>query len=137
GVLPVPLSQLKSCAPVVRNAAIYHRAVALTYEQFRYSFTNAIDENEAHRLYDTYAVPGSSTFVFQGASANLNPWTEDRVDKKNPARGPLLLIAGEKDHTVTPAVVTAEYKLQQHHAAVTEFHEMPNRGHSRPLTAAA
>ena len=74
GVLPVPLSQLKSCAPVVRNAAIYHRAVALTYEQFRYGFANAIDENEAHELYDTYAVPGSSTFIFQGASANLNPW---------------------------------------------------------------
>ena len=130
GVLPLPLSQLKSGAPVLSNPANYHRAVSMTFEQFRYGFANAVDENEAHELYDKYAVPGSGTFVFQGASANLNPWTEDRVNTKNPVRGPLLLIAGEKDHTVPLAVVKAEYKLQQHNPAVTEFHEMPNRGHT-------
>ena len=89
-----------------------------------------ISEDEAHQLYDTYAVPGSGTFVFQGASANLNPWTEGRVNTKNPARGPLLLIAGEQDHTVPLAVVTAEYKLQQRNPAVTEFREIAGRGHS-------
>jgi pimeloyl-ACP methyl ester carboxylesterase len=130
GVLPLPLSQLKSGAPVLSNPANYHRAVALTYEQFRYGFANVVDENEAHDLYKKYAVPGSGTFVFQGAAANLNPWTEDRVNTKNPERGPLLLIAGEKDHTVPLAVVKAEYKLQQRNPGVTEFHEMPNRGHS-------
>ena len=130
GVLPVPLPQIKSGAAVLSNPLNYHRAVALTYEQFRYGFTNAVDENEAHQLYDTYAVPGSGMFIFQGASANLNPWTEDRVNTKNPSRGPLLLIAGEQDHTVPLAVVKAEYKLQQHNPGVTEFHEIPNRGHS-------
>jgi pimeloyl-ACP methyl ester carboxylesterase len=130
GVLPVPLPQIKSGAAALSNPLNYHRAVSLTYEQFRYGFTNAVDENEAHQLYDTYAVPGSGMFVFQGASANLNPWTEDRVNTKNPTRGPLLLIAGEQDHTVPLAVVKAEYKLQQHNPGVTEFHEMPNRGHS-------
>ncbi len=130
GVLPLPLSELKAVTPVVRNPLNYHRAVVLTYEQFRYGFANAVDENEAHQLYDKYAVPGSGTFVFQGASANLNPWTEDRVNTRNPARDPLLLIVGEKDHTVPLAVVSGEYKLQQHNPAVTEFHEMPHRGHS-------
>jgi pimeloyl-ACP methyl ester carboxylesterase len=130
GVLPLPLSQLKSGAPALSNPANYHRAVSMTYEQFRYGFANAVDENEAHELYDKYAVPGSGTFIFQGASANLNPWTEDRVNTKNPARGPLLLIAGEKDHTVPLTVVKAEYKLQQRNPAVTEFHDMPNRGHT-------
>jgi non-heme chloroperoxidase len=130
GVLPLPLSQLKSGAPVLSNPANYHRAVALTYEQFRYGFANALEEEEAHQLYDMYAVPGSGTFVFQGAAANLNPWTEDRVNTRNPARGPLLLIAGEQDHTVPLAVVTAEYKLQQRNPAVTEFHAFPGRGHS-------
>ena len=130
GVLPLPLSELKSGAPVLSNPANYHRAVALSYEQFRYGFANALDENEAHQLYDRYAVPGSGTFVFQGAAANLNPWTEDRVNTKNPARGPLLLIAGEQDHTVPLAVVTAEYKLQQRNPAATEFREIAGRGHS-------
>jgi non-heme chloroperoxidase len=130
GVLPLPLSELKSGSPVLRNPLNYHRAVALTYEQFRYGFANALSEDEAHQLYDTYAVPGSGMFVFQGAAANLNPWTEDRVNTKNPERGPLLLIAGEQDHTVPLAVVRAEYKLQQNNPAVTEFHEFPGRGHS-------
>jgi pimeloyl-ACP methyl ester carboxylesterase len=130
GVLPVPLPQLKSGAAVLSNPANYHRAVALSYEQFRYGFTNAVDENEAHQLYDKYAVPGSGTFVFQGASANLNPWTEDRVNTRNPERGPLLLIAGGQDHTVPLAVVKAEYKLQQRNPGVTEFHEFADRGHS-------
>src|SRR5215471_5672452 len=130
GVLPVPLSELKSGAPVLRNPANYHRAVALTYEQFRYGFANALSEDEAHELYDRYAVPGSGTPLFQAVAANLNPWTEDRVNTRNPERGPLLLIAGEKDHTVPLAVAKAEYKLQQHNPAVTEFREIPGRGHS-------
>jgi non-heme chloroperoxidase len=130
GVLPIPIPQLKSGAPVLSNPANYHRAVSLTYEQFRYGFTNVLEEEEAHQLYERYAVPGSGTPVFQAAAANLNPWTEDRVNTKNPQRGPLLLIAGENDHTVPLTVVAAAYKLQQHNSAVTEFHEMPGRGHS-------
>src|SRR5260221_2933613 len=130
GVLPLPLSELKSSAPVLSNPANYHRAFALTYEQFRYGFANALEEDEAHALYDRFAVPGSGTPVFQVAAANLNPWTEDQLNTKNPARGPLLLIAGEKDHTVPLTVVTAAYKLQQNNPAVTELREMPNRGHS-------
>lgn len=130
GVLPVPLSELKSGAPVLSNPANYHRAVALTYEQFRYGFTNALSEEEARQLYDRYAVPGSGTPVFQAAAANLNPWTEDQVNTRNPERGPLLLIAGEQDHTVPLAVVKAAYKLQQHNPSVTQFRELPGRGHS-------
>jgi pimeloyl-ACP methyl ester carboxylesterase len=130
GVLPLPLSELKSGSPVLRNPANYHRAVALTYEQFRYGFANALEEDEAHQLYDRFAVPGSGTPLFQSAAANLNPWTEDRVNTQNPERGPLLLIAGEKDHTVPLTVVAAAYTLQQNNPAVTEFREIPGRGHS-------
>jgi non-heme chloroperoxidase len=130
GVLPLPLSAIKSSSAVLGNPLNYTRAVPLTYEQFRYAFANAVDEKEAHELYEKYAVPGSGTAVFQAAAANLNPWTEDQVNTKNPKRGPLLLIAGEQDHTVPLAVVTAAYQLQQHNPAVTEFRAIPNRGHS-------
>ena len=130
GVLPLPLSAIKSSSAVLGNPLNYSRAVPLTYEQFRYAFANAVDENEAHELYETYSVPGSGTPVFQAAAANLNPWTEDQVNTKNPQRGPLLLIAGEQDHTVPLAVATAAYTLQQHNPAVTEFRAIPNRGHS-------
>ena len=88
GVLPLPISALRSAAPVLRNPANHHRAVPLTYEQFQYAFANAVDENEAKELYETYAVPGPGTPIFQAASANLNPWTEVKVKTKNPKRGP-------------------------------------------------
>ncbi len=130
GVLPVPLSELKVGAPVLSNPANYHRAVSLTYKQFRYDFANMVEEDEAHELYETYAVPGSGTPLFQAVAANLNPWTEDQVNTKNPERGPLLLIAGEKDHTAPLAIVTASYKRQKANPGVTEFHEFPGRGHS-------
>ena len=34
----------------------------------------------------------------QMGNANFNPWTEAKVNTKNPDRGPLLIIEGEKDH---------------------------------------
>src|SRR3954447_26902160 len=130
GVLPLPISALKSAAPVLANPANHGRAVPLTYEQFRYGFANAVSEEEAHELYETFAVPASGTPLFQAAAANLNPWTEAKVDTKNPDRGPLLLLEGELDHTVPWAVAIASYKKQRRNAGVTEIAEVKGRGHS-------
>jgi non-heme chloroperoxidase len=129
GVLPLPISALKSAAPVLANPANHGRAVPLTYEQFRYGFANAVSEEEAKELFETFAVPASGKPLFQAATANLNPWTEAKVDTKNPDRGPLLLIAGEKDNTAPWAITNASYKKQKQNEAVTEIVEMPNRGH--------
>jgi non-heme chloroperoxidase len=130
GVLPLPISALKSASPVLTNPANYSRAVPLTYEQFRYGFANAVDETEAHQLYETFAVPASGKPLFQAAAANLNPWTEAKVDSKNPERGPLLIISGEKDNTVPRSIAEASYKRQKRNEGVTEFVEMPGRGHA-------
>jgi non-heme chloroperoxidase len=133
GVLPLPISALKSSRPVLGNPANRNRAVPLTYDQFRYGFANAVDEDEAKELYDTYAVPASGAPLFQAATANLNPWTEAKVDTKNPDRGPLLIISGEKDHTVPWAIANASYKKQKRNDGVTEIVEMPNRGHAMTI----
>jgi non-heme chloroperoxidase len=130
GVLPLPISELRSSAPVLRNPANRNRAVPLTFEQFRFAFANAVGEEEAKELYDTYAVPAPGAPLFQAAAANLNPWTEAKVDTKNPARGPLLILSGEKDNTVPWAVANASYKRQKRNDAVTEIKPMPNRGHA-------
>jgi len=130
GVLPLPLSALKSAWPVLGNPANRNRAVPLTYEQFRYAFANAVTEEEAKQLYETYAVPASGAPLFQAATANLNPWTEVKVDTDNPDRGPLLIISGEKDHTVPWAIANASYKQQKDNPGVTEIVEIPNRGHA-------
>jgi pimeloyl-ACP methyl ester carboxylesterase len=130
GVLPLPLSTLKVAGPFLLNPRNRGRAITLTFEQFKYGWTNALDEDEAKRLYDTYHVAGSGIALAQMANANLNPWTESRVDTKNPDRGPLLIIDGERDHTVPWAIANAAYKRQKRNPAVTEIVKMPNRGHS-------
>jgi non-heme chloroperoxidase len=130
GVLPLPISALKSGSPVLGNPANRNRAVPLTYEQFRYAFANAVSEEEAKQLYETYAVPASGKPLFQAAAANLNPWTEAKVDTNNPDRGPLLIISGEKDHTVPWAIANASYQQQQGNQGVTEIVEIKNRGHA-------
>jgi pimeloyl-ACP methyl ester carboxylesterase len=129
GILVLPLSQLKAASPLL-NPLHAGKAVPLTFEQFQYAFANELEEAEARQLYEAYAVPAPSTPLFQGALANLNPWTEDKVDTGNPDRGPLLIIAGEKDHTVPAVVSEAAYKRQQKNAGVTEYRVMPGRGHS-------
>jgi pimeloyl-ACP methyl ester carboxylesterase len=130
GVLPLPISALKSSRPVLANPANRNRAVPLTYEQFRFAFANAVSEEEAKELYDSFAVPASGAPLFQAATANLNPWTEAKVNSKNPDRGPLLIISGEKDNTVPWAIANASYKKHKRNDAVTEIVEIPNRGHA-------
>lgn len=135
GVLPLPLSALKSASPVLANPLNAGRAVPLTFEQFRYAFGNALSEDEARPLYETYAVPAPGKPLFQAAAANLNPWTEDKVDTENPERGPLLILSGELDHTVPPAVSEAAYARQQRNPGITEYRQMPGRGHSLTIDA--
>jgi pimeloyl-ACP methyl ester carboxylesterase len=130
GVLPLPISALRVASVVVGNPANYNRAVPLTYDQFRYGFANVVSEAEARELYEEFAVPASGVPLFQASAANLNPWTEAKVDTETPSRGPMLLISGEKDHTVPHSITHASYKLQARNQGVTEFTEIENRGHS-------
>jgi pimeloyl-ACP methyl ester carboxylesterase len=130
GVLPLPLPALRSTLPVLRNPLNRGRAISLTYDQYRYGWANALDEEEAKQLHETFHVPAPGAPIFQAAMANLNPWTEAKVDSRNPERGPLLIVDGEKDHSVPPAMTSASYKKQRRNEGVTEFVQVPNRGHS-------
>ena len=129
GVLPLPISALRSGSPILKNSLNRGRAVPLTYEQFRYAFANAVPEDEARELFDTHAVPAPGEPLFQAAFANFNPWTEDKVDTRNPDRGPLLILDGELDHTVPWAIANASYKLQKRNP-ITEVAKVAGRGHS-------
>ena len=130
GVLPLPISALRAAKPVLENPLNRHRAIPLTYDQFRFAFANAISDDEAKELFQTFAVPAPGAPLFQAAAANLNPWTEAKVDTENPDRGPMLIISGEKDHTVPRAISDATFHRQQRNKAVTEFVEIANRGHA-------
>ena len=130
GVLPLPASVLKGVGPFLVNPLTRGRAITLTFGQFTYSWANALEEKEAKELYDRYHVAGSGIALAQMGNANLNPRTEAKADTKNPDRGALLIIDGEKDHTVPWAIANAAYHRQRRNPAVTEIVKIPNRGHA-------
>ncbi len=130
GVLPLPFSVLKVAGRFLVNPLTRRRAITLTFDQFKYGWANALDEKEAKALYEEFHVAASGISLAEMGNANLNPWTEARVNTKNPERGPLLIIDGEKDHTVPWAIAHAAYKRQRRNPALTEIVKMPNRGHA-------
>ena len=129
GVTKLPFSTLKSAFPVLRSPSNNHRAVALTAEQFHYAFTNTMSRADSDEVYNRYAVPGPGRVLWQGALANFNPHSPDRVDFHNDDRAPLLFIAGGADHVVPATVDRQTAKRQSKSEAVTEYREFPGRSH--------
>jgi alpha-beta hydrolase superfamily lysophospholipase len=130
GVLPLPVSTLRVSAPILRNPLNRSKAITLTLDQFKYGWGNALSDEETKQLYETYHVAAPAVALMQMANANINPWTEAKLDPKNPDRGPLLIMDGEKDHTVPFAIANASYKRQRANESPTEIKTIPNRGHS-------
>ena len=130
GVLPLPLSALRSTLPVFKNPANKHKSVTLTAEQFRYAFGNALSDEESDALYQRWTIPAPGRPLFEAAAANFNPHASTKVDTHNSSRGPLLLMSGGKDHTVPESVVRATLAQYRHSAAVTDIIDFPDRGHS-------
>jgi len=130
GVLPLPLSALHSTLPVFKNPANLHRAVSLTAEQFRFSFGNAVSQQESDTLFEHWTIPAPGKPLFEAASANFSLHSPAKVNTGNQDRGPLLLIAGGKDHTVPEVITKATAKQYRRSAAVTDLIEFPDRGHS-------
>ncbi len=130
GVLPLPLSALRATLPVFKNPANKHRAVSLNAEQFRYSFGNAVSEEESQELFDKWTIPAPGKPLFEAAAANFSLHSPAAVDTRNETRGPLLLVMGGQDHTVPEAVTKSTLKQYKHSEAVTDLIEFDDRGHS-------
>ncbi len=130
GVWQLPFSALKASLPVLGNPFNLNKAVSLTHKQFRYAFTNAIEEDESKLLYENYAVPSPAKPLFQVAFATFNPGAQNKVNTANSTRGPLLIIAGEKDHIVPPVLSKATFSKYKKSSAITELKMFANRGHS-------
>jgi pimeloyl-ACP methyl ester carboxylesterase len=130
GVLSLPVSALRVAGIALKNPANRNRSVALTQEEFHYGFGNALTEEESAALWTQWAIPSPGRPLFEAALANFVPHSPAAVDTRNPDRGPLLLTAGGKDHTVPEAVTKSEAKLYRKSTAETDYIEFPDRGHS-------
>jgi len=133
GILFLPVSSLRVASIALRDPRNRNRAVALTREQFRYGFGNALTQAESDELYDHWAIPSPGKPLFEAATANLSPGSPAKVDTANASRGPLLLTAGGKDHTVPASITRATRKLYHRSPAVTDYREFPDRGHTLAL----
>ena len=133
GVKPLPFAQLRSGFPVLSKPGNKKRAVSLTMKQFRYGFGNAVTEQESGELYERWTIPGPGKPLFEASVANFKKASPAGVDTKTSDRGPLLIVAGGKDHTVPEVVVKAAFKLYAKSSAITDFHAFPDRGHSLVL----
>lgn len=130
GVKPLPFAQLRSGSPVLSNPANKKRAVSLTAKQFQYGFGNAIDKDASDALYNRWTIPSPGRPLFEAAFANFHKDSPAKVNTDITNRGPLLLISGQKDHTVPDVVTRAAYKMYGDSTAVTDLKQFPDRGHS-------
>jgi len=130
GVIYLPPSALRVASIALRNPANKNKAVALTPEQFRYGFGNALPARECAELYERWTVPSPGKPLFEAAAANLSPRSPAKVDTGNKTRGPLLLTSGGHDHTVPAAITRATRRLYHKSPAITDLREFNDRGHS-------
>jgi pimeloyl-ACP methyl ester carboxylesterase len=111
GVKVVPLSQIKSTFPVLKNPANRHKAVGFTHEQWHYAFTNTFSEEKSRALYERYHIPASGQIFWGSALANIHPGRDDNyVNYKNDDRAPLLFISGSEDHLMPPKIQRSNAK---------------------------
>lgn len=130
GVYSLPPSSLRVSSVALRNPANRNRAVALSASEFRYGFGNELSGRESEELYQKWAIPSPGRPLFEAALANFSPNSPAKVDTRNDKRGPLLVTAAQKDHTVPPAISHSTVRLYRHSSAVTDFQQFPGRGHS-------
>ncbi|MCY1083372.1 alpha/beta hydrolase [Archangium lansingense] len=127
GVLRVPLTQVRSTFPVLKNPANVKRAVPFTHEEFHYAFTNTLSEEESREAYERYAVAAPGRILFEGATINLNPNTAAKVDFHKEDRAPLFFIAGEHDH-IMPAALNRD-NARKYRSGIVAFREFAGRDH--------
>jgi pimeloyl-ACP methyl ester carboxylesterase len=133
GVATVPLSQVKSTFPVLKNPANIHKAVGFDFDQWKYAFTNTFPEDEARRTYERYAIPAPGGIVWRGVLANFQPGHQDAwVDYHNDNRAPLLFISASEDHIMPPSVQRSNAKHYKSSKTVTDIKEYEGFSHLLP-----
>jgi pimeloyl-ACP methyl ester carboxylesterase len=130
GVKVLPFAQLRSGLPVLGNPANKKRTVSLTAKQFRYSFGNALTEEESDALHEQWTIAGPGRPLFEDAGANFSRNSPAAVDSHHAVRGPLLLVSGTEDHTVPQSVTDAVAKLYRDNPSTTDYQQVEGRGHS-------
>jgi pimeloyl-ACP methyl ester carboxylesterase len=125
GVFATQLSVFRANLPVLLQPGASNGVVRMTYPQFRYAFVNTLSEAAARDAYDAHVIPETGRIFFQAALGTAAVG----VNFANSKRGPLLLVAGERDHVVAAGLNHTNYRKYAGSKARTDFKEFPGRAH--------
>jgi pimeloyl-ACP methyl ester carboxylesterase len=126
----VPVSQIRSLFPFLKNPSNRHKAVGFTPEQWHYAFTNTQSREESDEVYERYHIPASGRLVWVGPLSNFTPGhQENYVNFSNEDRAPLLFISGSEDNIMPPAVNQSNVKHYRHAKSITDYKEFEGCSH--------
>ena len=129
GIVALPPSTLRSALPGLKNPFDPDGLAPLSHKQFQYRFTNTISEEESDRIYAEQYIPGTNRAFVEAAYANVHRQSPAAVNFTNPARPPLLVIAGSEDHISPLSLNRKLLKLQSKAPSATELKEYQGRPH--------
>jgi non-heme chloroperoxidase len=131
GVPVTPPATLWTGTPILSNPFGINGAKPLSKRHFHFTFGNDLDRAASDRLWEEYAVNSYNRVLFQGVAGAVSGKGPTKVDFGRAERAPLLLIAGEIDHVVPPAIVKAIYAkyLAAPSRATVEYVQYAGRTH--------
>ena len=132
GVTALPLSTLWTGTPILSNPFGRNGAKPLSKRHFHFTFGNDLPRSESDELWEQYAVNSYNRVFFEGVTSVLNEkGGVTHVDYTRADRAPLLILTGEIDHVVPPAIGKAIVKkyTSTGSPAIVEYKEFPGRTH--------
>jgi len=132
GITTLPLSTVRTAFPILRNPFNRNGASPITKAHFHFTFGNDLTRAESDRLWEEFAVNSYNRVFFEGVAGAFNErGGVSHVDYGRTDRAPLLIITGEIDHVVPPAIgkaILAKY-AKSGSPAVVEYREFLGRTH--------
>jgi non-heme chloroperoxidase len=132
GITTLPASTLWTGTPILSNPFAKNGAKPLSKGHFHFTFGNDLDREASDRLWEEFAVNSYNRVFFEGVAGAFNEkGGVSHVDYGRTDRASLLVITGEIDHVVPPAIGKAIVK--KYHAtgspAIVEYREFAGRTH--------
>ena len=94
----------------------------MSFDQWKYAFTNGMDCDAQKEAYYQFAIPESKLIVRDTITKVA------KVNFENP-HAPLLLTSGSDDHTIPASLNYANYRKYKKSNSTTDYKEFKGRNH--------
>ncbi len=122
GVFTFKLSFLKAGWGPLGFFTSARRSFLMSFEQWKYAFTNGMDYDAQKGSYYKYAIPESKLIV-------RDTITRAAKVKFSSPRAPLLLTSGTADNTIPASLNYANYKKYRKNNSITDYKVFEGRNH--------